>query len=107
MYVSEIVSQYKKIVLSFFRTFADADNVQRALENCPHNLDGRTIDPKYNVFEILKNLIIYPLISDLVILARSINRNARTLDIRKFSSGVYRQMSRKVICAHFLDDMDR
>lgn len=27
-------------------TFADPDNVQRALENCPHNLDGRTIDPK-------------------------------------------------------------
>lgn len=29
-----------------FVTFADPDNVGRALENCPHNLDGRTIDPK-------------------------------------------------------------
>lgn len=32
--------------LPFHRTFADPNNVQRALENCPHNLDGRTIDPK-------------------------------------------------------------
>lgn len=31
---------------SFCSTFADPENVQRALENCPHNLDGRTIDPK-------------------------------------------------------------
>ncbi|CAG9804134.1 unnamed protein product [Chironomus riparius] len=29
-----------------FVTFADPENVKRALENCPHNLDGRTIDPK-------------------------------------------------------------
>jgi len=29
-----------------FITFADPENVQRALDNCPHNLDGRTIDPK-------------------------------------------------------------
>lgn len=26
-----------------FVTFADPDNVLRALDNCPHNLDGRTI----------------------------------------------------------------
>lgn len=29
-----------------FVTFADPDNVERALENGPHTLDGRTIDPK-------------------------------------------------------------
>lgn len=29
-----------------FVTFADPENVKRALENCPHSLDGRTIDPK-------------------------------------------------------------
>lgn len=29
-----------------FVTFADPDNVDRALNNCPHTLDGRTIDPK-------------------------------------------------------------
>lgn len=29
-----------------FVTFADPENVKRALENCPHTLDGRTIDPK-------------------------------------------------------------
>lgn len=29
-----------------FVTFADPDNVDRALENGPHTLDGRTIDPK-------------------------------------------------------------
>lgn len=29
-----------------FVTFADPENVMRALENCPHSLDGRTIDPK-------------------------------------------------------------
>lgn len=26
-----------------FVTFADPDNVIRALDNCPHTLDGRTI----------------------------------------------------------------
>jgi hypothetical protein len=35
------------VLLTFvYRTFADPDNVSRALENCPHTLDGRTIDPK-------------------------------------------------------------
>ena len=29
-----------------FVTFADPENVHRALDNSPHNLDGRTIDPK-------------------------------------------------------------
>ncbi|EAA00972.5 heterogeneous nuclear ribonucleoprotein 27C [Anopheles merus] len=29
-----------------FVTFADPENVERALENGPHTLDGRTIDPK-------------------------------------------------------------
>uniref|UniRef100_U5ENC5 Putative rna-binding protein musashi/mrna cleavage and polyadenylation factor i complex n=1 Tax=Corethrella appendiculata TaxID=1370023 RepID=U5ENC5_9DIPT len=29
-----------------FVTFADPDNVDRALDNGPHTLDGRTIDPK-------------------------------------------------------------
>lgn len=29
-----------------FVTFADPENVKRTLENCPHTLDGRTIDPK-------------------------------------------------------------
>jgi RNA-binding protein Musashi len=29
-----------------FVTFADPENVMRVVENCPHSLDGRTIDPK-------------------------------------------------------------
>lgn len=29
-----------------FVTFADPNNVERVLQNGPHNLDGRTIDPK-------------------------------------------------------------